>query len=156
MPTISDCEKCTQECPQRQAAKEQAEKRMYATNEFVALQKDIEAGKLVPVVEAYWLWNIMSENVFCSKCNAYGGVCSSMESFDAFRDEQHYCYNCGAKMIKMKEAKQNPDSHARWIRAECSEKDGNANCSRCGQWDWDDAKYCKNCGSKMTRSTIDD
>lgn len=89
MPTVHDCERCARECPQRQLAREQAEKRMYVTNEFVALQKDIEAGKLVRVVEAHW------------------------------------------------------------ITAECSERDGNANCSNCGQWDWDDAKYCKGCGAKM-------
>ena len=39
--------------------------------------------------------------------------------------------------------------HGRWIKAECSEKDGNSNCSNCGQWEWDDCNYCPNCGAKM-------
>lgn len=157
MPTINDCEKCTQYCPQRQLAREQAEKRMYVTNEFVALQKEIEAGKLVRVVQAYWLWNQLSDTVRCSHCNSLSGVVSSKEAFDDFCSEQHYCYNCGSKMVNPHESSvtlkhiKNDDKHARWIRAECSEKDGNANCSNCGQWDWDDAKYCKGCGSKMWR-----
>lgn len=39
--------------------------------------------------------------------------------------------------------------HGKWLKAECSEKDGNAHCSVCGQWDWDDCRYCHNCGAKM-------
>lgn len=39
--------------------------------------------------------------------------------------------------------------HGKWLKAECSEKDGNANCSVCGQWEWDDRRYCPNCGAKM-------
>ena len=35
-----------------------------------------------------------------------------------------------------------------WIKSECSEKDGNAICSICRHWDWDDCNYCSNCGSK--------
>lgn len=36
-----------------------------------------------------------------------------------------------------------------WVKAECSEKDGDSNCSVCGHWDWSDCKYCSNCGAKM-------
>ena len=36
-----------------------------------------------------------------------------------------------------------------WIKAECSEKNGNATCSVCGHWDWSDCNYCSNCGAKM-------
>ena len=39
--------------------------------------------------------------------------------------------------------------HGRWIKAECSEKDGNANCSICGRWYWNDCNYCPNCGADM-------
>lgn len=39
--------------------------------------------------------------------------------------------------------------HGRWIKAECSEKDGNSNCSECGHWDWNDCNYCSHCGAKM-------
>lgn len=39
--------------------------------------------------------------------------------------------------------------HGRWIKAECSEKDGNSSCSECGHWDWNDCNYCPNCGAKM-------
>ena len=42
-----------------------------------------------------------------------------------------------------------PVVHGRWIKAECSEKDGNARCSNCGQWEWDNCNYCPNCGAKM-------
>ena len=37
----------------------------------------------------------------------------------------------------------------KWIKAPCSEKDGDANCSCCGRWDWSDCNYCASCGSKM-------
>jgi hypothetical protein len=36
-----------------------------------------------------------------------------------------------------------------WIKAECSEKNGDATCSLCGHWDWSDCNYCSNCGAKM-------
>ena len=36
-----------------------------------------------------------------------------------------------------------------WIKADCSEKDGDATCSSCGHWDWSDCNYCSNCGAKM-------
>lgn len=38
-----------------------------------------------------------------------------------------------------------------WIKAECSEKDGDSNCSLCGHWDWDTCKYCSECGAKMRK-----
>ena len=38
---------------------------------------------------------------------------------------------------------------ATWIKAECSEKDGDANCSNCGHWNWSDYNYCPNCGEYM-------
>ena len=37
----------------------------------------------------------------------------------------------------------------KWIKAECSESDGDAHCSICDSWDWSDKKYCSNCGAKM-------
>lgn len=40
--------------------------------------------------------------------------------------------------------------HGKWIKAECSEKNGDATCSLCRHWDWSDCKYCSNCGAKMT------
>ena len=36
-----------------------------------------------------------------------------------------------------------------WIKATCSEKDGNAHCSVCNHWDWSDCNYCSKCGAKM-------
>lgn len=39
--------------------------------------------------------------------------------------------------------------HGHWIKAECSEKNGDSNCSECDHWDWSDCKYCSNCGAKM-------
>lgn len=124
--------------------------------ELVSLQQDIEAGKLIRVVEAYWLWNQRADTVSCSHCHSLAGICSSKESFNDLCAEQRFCYNCGSKMVNpyassvtLRHA--NNDIHAYWIPAECSETDGNANCSRCGQWEWDDAKYCRGCGAKMRR-----
>lgn len=98
MPTIQDCKRCTQECPQRQLATEQAEKRMCATNEFVSLQKNIDSGKLVQLTTAHWHWNKFSGEVRCSNCNAVVGVCFSETSLMELKNDQHYCYNCGAMM----------------------------------------------------------
>ena len=39
--------------------------------------------------------------------------------------------------------------HGRWLKAECSEKNGNSNCSNCGHWDWDECNFCSNCGADM-------
>ena len=41
--------------------------------------------------------------------------------------------------------------HGEWIKAPCSEKDGNARCSECNHWDWSDCNYCLNCGAKMRK-----
>ena len=41
--------------------------------------------------------------------------------------------------------------HGEWIKAPCSEKDGDAHCSECNHWDWSDCKYCSSCGAKMNR-----
>ena len=41
--------------------------------------------------------------------------------------------------------------HGKWIKAGCSEKYGNANCSECGYWDWSDCNYCPECGAKMDK-----
>ena len=41
--------------------------------------------------------------------------------------------------------------HGKWIKAGCSEKYGNANCSECGYWDWSDCNFCSNCGAKMDK-----
>lgn len=38
---------------------------------------------------------------------------------------------------------------AYWIKAPCSEKDGDSNCSACNHFDWSDCKYCSECGAKM-------
>ena len=39
--------------------------------------------------------------------------------------------------------------YGEWIKAACSEKDGDAHCSECNHWDWSDCNYCSNCGAKM-------
>ena len=38
-----------------------------------------------------------------------------------------------------------------WIKAECSEKNGDSNCSVCRHFDWSDCNYCSSCGSKNRR-----
>lgn len=99
MPTIHDCERCTKDCPQRQLAREQAEKRMYATNEFVSLQKEIEAGTLVRPVHSHWIWNKFSGEVRCKNCKSVVGSCFSELALSCLVTEHKYCYNCGATMI---------------------------------------------------------
>ena len=123
---------------------------------LISLQEDIKVGRLHRVVEAYWLWNQRADTVSCSHCQSLAGICSSKESFNDLCAEQRFCYSCGSKMVNpyassvtLRHA--NDDIHAYWIPAECSETDGNANCSRCGQWDWNDAKYCRGCGARMWR-----
>lgn len=44
------CDACVERCPKADMAHEAAKGRMYATNEFIALQKKIEDGQLVEVV----------------------------------------------------------------------------------------------------------
>lgn len=36
-----------------------------------------------------------------------------------------------------------------WIKAPSSEKDGDAHCSICSNWDWSDCNYCSKYGAKM-------
>lgn len=69
--------------------------------------------------------------------------------FSAIRDDAEIR---GTTYARVKEHIFNAEDevvHGRWIKAECSEKDGDSNCSNCGQWDWHDCKYCHNCGAKM-------
>jgi hypothetical protein len=47
---MTDCNNCTEKCPQAERAHETAKGRMYATQELVALVKKIESGQLVEVV----------------------------------------------------------------------------------------------------------
>lgn len=44
------CNCCTEPCPMADMAHEAAKGRMYATNEFILLQKKVESGQLVEVV----------------------------------------------------------------------------------------------------------
>ena len=39
--------------------------------------------------------------------------------------------------------------HGHWIKAQCSEKNGDAHCSECNHFDWSDFNYCSKCGAKM-------
>lgn len=50
MPNGTQCELCTEKCPQAARAHEAATGRMYATKEFIVLQKKVESGQLVEVV----------------------------------------------------------------------------------------------------------
>lgn len=52
MTYVKHCELCISKCPQAQRAHEAALGRMYATKEFIALQKKIEDGQLVDATEA--------------------------------------------------------------------------------------------------------
>ena len=48
--TSEKCNRCTEPCPMANMAHEAAKGRMYATKEFIALQKKIDNGQLVEVV----------------------------------------------------------------------------------------------------------
>ena len=84
MPTIHDCERCTQDCPQRQLVHEQS-------------------GKLENVVNSHWLWNKFSGEVRCKNCKSVVGVCFSQTTLIQLKNEQRYCYNCGSKMQEVEE-----------------------------------------------------
>lgn len=98
MPTIHDCERCDKECPQRQLAHQHAVARMHATNEFVNLQKLIDAGELVETVHAYWHWWRNTGEVKCSACNATIGVCYAETAYEELTSGENYCYSCGSRM----------------------------------------------------------
>ena len=102
MPTIHDCERCEKECPKSQLARKQAEARMYATQEFVNLQKKIDAGELVEVVYAEWIYEKGNLYCSCSRCGGEelyevktygGGMYHDINSVHS-----PYCPHCGAKM----------------------------------------------------------
>jgi hypothetical protein len=70
-----------------------------------------------------------------------------LENLNKFAPE---CYNALVEHLIRKQptADVAEVKHGKWIKAGCSEKDGNANCSECGHWDWSDCNYCSNCGAK--------
>lgn len=39
--------------------------------------------------------------------------------------------------------------HGYWMKAQYSEKCGDAYCSECNHFDWSDCKYCSECGARM-------
>ncbi len=88
------CEFCVEKCPQAERAHQSALCRMHATNEFIALLKKVESGKLVEVVHGRWIEINRYKDVegwiecdyVCSACGEIAG------------EEHNYCPNCGAKM----------------------------------------------------------
>ena len=50
MGMTKNCQNCAEKCPQAELANQEALGRMYATKEFIALQKKVESGELVEVV----------------------------------------------------------------------------------------------------------
>ena len=69
-------------------------------------------------------------------------------SYSKNGQESNTCKICEFKQLldNFKEVK-----YGEWIKAPCSEKDGDAHCSECNHWDWSDCKYCSSCGAKMDR-----
>ena len=65
-----------------------------------------------------------------------------------------YKFRCNYKLIS--DLKETMPKAGTWIKVECSEKNGDANCSICGHWDWSDCKYCSNCGAKMSKEPAND
>ena len=82
--------------------------------------------------------NIINE---MDDCNAHY-YDEYMIKCDAFADA-----NAIAKVLY--DAGYRKQSMGEWIKAPCSEKDGDAHCSICNHWDWSDCNYCSNCGAKM-------
>ena len=99
--------------------------------------------------------NPMFKLVICSNCK------------ESSNSTYRFCPNCGADMgsLKSAEIRRMPKElleslkHikpqletkvcGRWIKASCSEHDGDAHCSECGHWDWSDCNYCSKCGAKI-------
>lgn len=48
----------------------------------------------------------------------------------------------------------NTTKRGRWIKAPCSEKNGDSYCSECNHFDWSDCNFCSHCGADM-RDTKD-
>lgn len=75
MPNGIQCDLCTEKCPQAARAREAASGRMYATKEFIALQKKVESGQLVEVVrckDCVHVTNICLRNgAVLYKCNRF-------------------------------------------------------------------------------------
>lgn len=62
------CNCCTEPCPMADMAHEAAKGRMYATNEFILLQKKVESGQLVEVVrckDCKYCRRYMSGRIYC-------------------------------------------------------------------------------------------
>ena len=92
MGRLTDCKHCTVKCPQEELACEIAKGRMYATDEVIKLQKELqkykdleEQGRLIEQKHGRW---IEHEGPYF-KCS----VCGISEVSQGL-----YCRNCGAKM----------------------------------------------------------
>lgn len=67
------CNCCTEPCPMADMAHEAAKGRMYATNEFILLQKKVESGQLVEVVRCRDCKYFQHSDGFCSSGERKGG-----------------------------------------------------------------------------------
>jgi len=90
------------------------------------------------------------------KVNGKCPICKNLPENGKFTDCPYYA-SCGLAYVHFKWRYEDYISlptnsnkkYGTWILAECSEKDGNANCSECGHWDWNDCKFCSECGIEM-------
>lgn len=71
------CDFCMEKCPQAERAHQAALGRMYATNEFIALQKKVENGELVEVVR-------------CKDCKYY----KPQKPYPTYKGSANYCCRC--------------------------------------------------------------
>lgn len=60
------CETCAEECPKAEMLHETAKGRMYATNEFIALQKKVDSGQLVEVIHCQNCKHCITEKLLCT------------------------------------------------------------------------------------------
>lgn len=74
MPNGVRCENCIEKCPQARMAHEIAKGRMYATKEFIALQKKVESGQLVEVIRCKDCKHMEITPDNLRWCNAWNGI----------------------------------------------------------------------------------
>lgn len=74
MPNGMRCELCTEKCPQAARAHEAAVGRMYATKEFIEMQKKVESGQLVEVVRCKDCKHMEITPDKLRWCNVWNGI----------------------------------------------------------------------------------
>ena len=84
------CENCTEKCPKAEFAHQAAMGRMYATNEFINLQKKIDSGELVEVVRCKnCLWFEVEPDDQLGICHC--GHIATNHGGEIYPERNHFC-----------------------------------------------------------------